>query len=169
MGELVHGVGKMGDQNLNGLVKYLLLSSCLPAFPAVKYNCTENNFVVYAVGAKEVYPHKYPFVGRMITKTSFKTKSICGVSIIDDHWVLTAAHCCDNFPRKPNIKATSRNLTTVGIQIGAHYDPTCDQNYCDDSELDESQQCWKIITFPKLLFMKGTSKREQQLLQMMFA
>ena len=61
-----------------------LASICL--YP--KYGCIEER--VY--GGKAARQGSYPWQVRLSSKND--PKLLCGGSIIDDEWIVTAAHCC---------------------------------------------------------------------------
>lgn len=89
-------------------------------------------------GGSELSPHTWPFAVRM--RRSGKWPSVqfdgrcpidehcgvCGASIINEQWLLSAAHCCV-FPRwkYPN-QTTTVTPADISFAVGAHYDESCD-------------------------------------------
>ncbi|EJY57924.1 AAEL016971-PA [Aedes aegypti] len=57
-----------------------------------KRNATE---LVQIVGGTKAEPAAYPFIVGIFRDGKFH----CGGSIFNERWIVTAAHCCDNFPR----------------------------------------------------------------------
>ncbi|KXJ81311.1 hypothetical protein RP20_CCG020571 [Aedes albopictus] len=57
-----------------------------------KRNTTE---IVQIVGGTKAEASAYPFIVGIFRDGKFH----CGGSIFNEHWIVTAAHCCDNFPR----------------------------------------------------------------------
>ena len=53
-------------------------------------------FSSYISDGEEAVPHEFPFVSRMIRQKGFHSIGKCGASIINEKWLITAAHCCDS-------------------------------------------------------------------------
>ncbi|XP_053674751.1 serine protease nudel [Anopheles nili] len=58
-------------------------------------NVTEDELVesVRIVGGSQAEPEAYPFIVGIFRDGKFH----CGGSIYNEHWIISAAHCCDNF------------------------------------------------------------------------
>ncbi|OQV20011.1 putative Chymotrypsinogen 2 [Hypsibius exemplaris] len=89
----------------------LSLASKLPARvdeicgkPAVPPN------VQRIVGGTVATPHSWPW---QVAMTTASGSQICGGSIIDNNWILTAAHCCKAFSESPT-------PSSFRVRIGSH-------------------------------------------------
>jgi len=71
-------------------------------------------------GGHEARPHSYPFMAMMLYHTGFHPERKCGGSILNENWILTAAHCCKDLPENERIL----------FRIGAHRDESCDFEFC---------------------------------------
>lgn len=82
-------------------------------------------------GGIEDEPHSWPSAVRMRMLTVGQRVcgnihcGACGGSIINQEWILTAAHCC-------LVGRTPRPANEITFAVGAHYDKTCDySNRCN--------------------------------------
>jgi len=77
----------------------------------------------YIIGGSEARPNRYPWQIRLITSKNGKTY-LCGGSIIDKDWILTAAHCVANSGRSYDVVSESALKVTVGAHnIGLGSEP----------------------------------------------
>jgi len=77
--------------NMAKLFVLLGLIALSAALPASNLNVDFHRYPGRIIGGDEAKPHDYPWQVSMLRTGSH----ICGGSIIDDHWVITAAHCCE--------------------------------------------------------------------------
>ena len=54
--------------------------------------------VSHVAGGREARPHSYPFMAMMLYHTGPHPERQCGGSILNENWILTAAHCCKDLP-----------------------------------------------------------------------
>lgn len=63
---------------------------------------SKGNFQQRIIGGKDVVPYSWPWIVN-IAFDNF----LCGGTIVDDETIISAAHCCDGFQRKPDkVKCT---------------------------------------------------------------
>ncbi|CAG9835695.1 unnamed protein product [Diabrotica balteata] len=77
------------------------------------------------IGGNDVTPNSYPFQAALFIYYKSKT-NLCGGSLIDEEWILTAAHCVDNDPIKIVVKLGLHNVydnqgSTVQIYESKRY------------------------------------------------
>ena len=61
--------------------------------------CTAPSKAARIVNGKEVIPHTWPWTVRLFFMDQESMGFSCGGSVIDENWVLTAAHCCQDMSR----------------------------------------------------------------------
>ena len=85
-------------------------------------SCPENPFArsLKIVGGTETEENSWPWIVRLSLNNSY----LCGGSVINENWVLTAAHCCGNF--EPNqiqmIVGDHNKWATESTQVGFQID-----------------------------------------------
>jgi len=82
-------------------------------------------------GGHEARPHSYPFMAMMLYHQGSFPERKCGGSILNENWILTAAHCCKSLLENDRIM----------FRIGAHRDEGCDFEFCENESSN-----WKPIT-----------------------
>jgi len=83
--------------------------------PAIKPDLSGFNQLIHAiskngkiVGGTEAVPHSWPW---QVIMTTSSGSQLCGGSILNDNWIMTAAHCC---------VAVNTNPATYRVRVGAH-------------------------------------------------
>ena len=61
---------------------------------------------------------EYPFIARIMVKQKRKRKQWCGGSIIDEKWIMTAAHCV--FPGEKRRDGKYVHFDSYKVLVGAH-------------------------------------------------
>lgn len=65
-------------------------AECGVANTNVMQSNSENNKIV---GGEETAPNEFPWQALLVVKIVDNEDKICGGSLINDQWILTAAHC----------------------------------------------------------------------------
>jgi len=82
--------------------------------------CLNCNGESHIAEGHEPRPHSHPFIVMMLYLEGSHPERKCGGSILNENWILTAAHCCDDLPEKEKVL----------LRIGAHRDAGCDLGHC---------------------------------------
>ena len=88
------------------------------------FSCLFLCFVLYPqidiVGGENAEIEDYPYQAALLYNSGGFSYAFCGASIINEYWVLTAAHCCDHvkasfIQRHENVK-----IMAGGISLHRH-------------------------------------------------
>ncbi|XP_060647029.1 chymase-like [Drosophila nasuta] len=91
-------------------IDFIIFTSECTEFSKLKNLCNETGLVV---DGKPVDPHSIPFIAslQIRKKSDLSWDWICGGSLIDTKFILTAAHCVHEFKKNP---------TKISVLLGAH-------------------------------------------------
>lgn len=106
--------------------------SCLVVFSLLSLNSLSAGISLTPRihSADRAFPHQFPYVVSLrLTYGVAKDEHYCAGGILNERWIISAAHC---------MRYEYRNTSTVAVQVGAH-------NYIGDGE---KYEILKIIVHP---------------------
>lgn len=68
------------------------------------------------VGGQDAEEHNWPWMARIVEKSDTEERGICGGTLINEQWVLTAAHCIATMD--PNLYQVVLGEHTISIKTG---------------------------------------------------
>ncbi|XP_036151132.1 CLIP domain-containing serine protease 2 [Monomorium pharaonis] len=104
-----------------------------PSWSLLEHNRCGNSNSDRIIGGKNASLGAYPWIARIgysIPNADGEISYRCGGTIINQRYVITAAHCVVNLPE---------NFKVGGIRLGDHNiltDPDCEQGYCAEPVQD---------------------------------
>ncbi|NXV52558.1 GRAA protein, partial [Uria aalge] len=111
-----------------------LLLSLIAVILPLRYGCTDIS------GGRVVRPHSWPYMAAIQRKNS----TVCGGALVEERWVLTAAHC-------------ELNKSEVRVVLGAH----------QASKAEKEQQIFKVMHyFPHPQFDRSSKENDIMLLKL---
>ncbi|TKR57687.1 hypothetical protein L596_030357 [Steinernema carpocapsae] len=87
----------------------------------IEPNIAEDRDLELIVGGTVAKPYSWPWQAELCLKINGKCQFHCGASVIASEWIMTAAHCVDDFKDLPGM---------FGIKVGTY-------NYHDNEEPEE--------------------------------
>ncbi|XP_046401602.1 uncharacterized protein LOC124167662 [Ischnura elegans] len=118
--------------------------------------------VTYRIfGGEEAQIGEYPWLALLEYRTKEGIKPLCGGSLLNDLYVLTAAHCVQEFP----------GVKLLGVRLGEHNvetDPDC-QEYGEDSECADPVQRRRVseaVCHPKYKHQRSYLENDIALIRM---
>uniref|UniRef100_A0AAV2KNY6 trypsin n=1 Tax=Knipowitschia caucasica TaxID=637954 RepID=A0AAV2KNY6_KNICA len=90
------------------------------------------------VGGQEASPGSWPWMVAMYVNFEFR----CGGALINDQWVLTAAHCIFPYFYPPSVPEAFRENFTIQVFLGRH-------NFSDPNPNQKQREVAQMILHPQ--------------------